>query len=214
MKLLIFDLDGTLVDSSIDLQRAINYALEPLLAEPVSLEETKRLVGEGITRLVEKLIEERPGLITREELLERFINYYSEHLLDHTTPYPQVETTLERLQGYKKAVVSNKNESMSRAIINGFGMGRFFDMIVGADTIGHKKPSPLPLLYVMDTLNVDKEKTLLVGDSNYDIEAGKAAGIYTVAVTYGFRPAESLKDADSLIDSFEQLLDVLPRKWP
>jgi phosphoglycolate phosphatase len=214
MELLIFDLDGTLVDSSIDLQRAINYALEPLLAEPVSLEETKRLVGEGITRLVEKLIEERPGLITREELLERFINYYSEHLLDHTTPYPQVETTLERLQGYKKAVVSNKNESMSRAIINGFGMGRFFDMIVGADTIGHKKPSPLPLLYVMDTLNVDKEKTLLVGDSNYDIEAGKAAGIYTVAVTYGFRPAESLKDADSLIDSFEQLLDVLPRKWP
>ncbi len=211
MELLVFDLDGTLVDSSLDLQMAINHALEPLEVEPVSLEETKRLVGEGITRLVEKLIQERPGLITKEELLQRFITYYNEHLLDHTTPYPLVEATLERLRGYKKAVVSNKIESMSRAIIKGLNMDRFFDMIVGGDTIGYKKPSPLPLLHVMQTLNVDREKTMLIGDSCYDIEAGRAAGVCTVAVTYGFRPADSLKDADYLIDSFDQLIDVLTK---
>jgi len=211
MELLVFDLDGTLVDSSLDLQVAINHALVPLEVEPVSLEETKMLVGEGITSLVEKLVAERPGLITKEELLQRFITYYNEHLLDHTTPYPLVEATLQRLRGYKKAVVSNKIESMSRAIINGLYMDRFFDMIVGGDTTGHKKPSPVPLLHVMQTLNVDKGKTMLIGDSSYDIEAGRAAGVCTVAVTYGFRPAESLKDADYLIDSFDQLIDVLTK---
>lgn len=208
-KLIIFDLDGTLVDSSIDLMNSINYALEPLNVEPVSLEETKRLVGEGITRLIEKLIEQKAVNITKEDILNRFISHYNQHLLDHTLPYPKVIETLINLRDFTKAVVTNKLESMSRAILKGLGMDGFFELLVGSETTGHKKPSPIPLFYVMEKLNFTSDETLIVGDSSYDIEAGKSASIQTIAVTYGFRPKETLTEADYIIDSIDEIVGIL-----
>ncbi|MCX8026730.1 MAG: HAD-IA family hydrolase [Thermodesulfovibrionales bacterium] len=209
--LIIFDLDGTLVDTAVDLCNAINHAIAPTQSKPVTVEETKMVVGEGITRLFEKIDISKGTGISKEEILNRFIQYYSQHLLDNTKPYPHVEETLKKLTHYKKAVVSNKREGMSRKILEGLGLSVFFDMIVGSDTIGIKKPSPEPLLYVINNLKSSNEKTVIVGDSNYDIEAGKAIGIKTIAVTYGFRPIEYLTKADFIIDSLEQLPDLLKR---
>lgn len=209
VKLLIFDLDGTLVDSSVDITNAINYAIQPYGAKPVYVQETISLVGEGITRLMEKVMEREGIKAEREALTERFLEYYSAHLIDNTTVYPGVIDTLKKLNGYKKAVISNKREALSVRTLNDLGISEYLDLVVGSDTTPERKPSPVPLQYAMGKLGSTADETVIVGDSNYDIEAGKAAGIKTVAVTYGYRPIELLKDADYLIDKMSELVNIL-----
>ncbi len=209
VELLIFDLDGTLVDSSVDIRNAINYALELYRVPPVSVEETIGLIGEGITRLMEKLIE-REGLNTdKESLVERFLAHYSAHLADNTTVYPGVRETLAELSGCKKAVVSNKLEALSAKILGDLGLSAYFDIIIGSDTTSERKPSPVPIRYALSQLDIGPGHTAIVGDSNYDIEAGKAAGIRTVAVTYGYRALDFLKGADFIINRMDELPEVL-----
>lgn len=220
IKLIIFDLDGTLIDSSVDITNAINYAIEPYKIEPLTPTETINLVGEGITRLMEKIIEkskiskshsnivfEKP--IERSLLVNRFLEYYSEHLLDNTTVYPKVKETLAELGSYKKAVISNKREALSYKLLKELGLIQYIDLVVGSDTTPEKKPSPLPILYVLSKLNIHDNETVIVGDSTFDIEAGKRANIKTIGVTYGYRPAKTLKEADFLIGSMDELPNVL-----
>ncbi len=216
LKLLIFDLDGTLVDTSKDITNAINYALEPFEIKPFSVEEIKTMVGSGITRLIESLIpplkisqDSKLQSNPKEEALERFFEHYSRHLLDNTTAYPLVKETLSKLGAYKKAVISNKRESLSKRVLEGVGLSGFFDIILGSDSVPEKKPSPVPILEILKRLGVSRDETVITGDSNFDVEAGKAAGIKTIAVTYGYRSREVLKDADYMIDSFEELLSVI-----
>lgn len=209
VKLVIFDLDGTLIDSSIDITNAINYAIEPYDVRPVTVQETISLVGEGITRLIEKLIEREGINADKNVLIERFLEHYSAHPVDKTTVYPEVRETLESLKDYKKAVISNKREALSTMILNELGLLKYFDLVVGSDTTPDKKPSPIPILHVLSRLNVKSEEAVIIGDSNFDIEAGKAAGIKTIAVTYGYRPRELLKGADYLIDKMSELVNIL-----
>ncbi len=217
VKLIIFDLDGTLVDSSIDITNAINYAIEPYGIKPITVQETISLVGEGISSLMEKIVsrsqksEDRRQTenINRDILVERFLEYYSAHLIDNTPVYPGVRETLEKLKDYKKAVISNKREALSIKILNDLGLLKYLDLVVGSDTTSGKKPSPIPIFYVLSKLNIKPEDTVIVGDSNFDIEAGKAAGIKTIAVTYGYRPLELLRDADFVIDKMEELINLL-----
>jgi phosphoglycolate phosphatase len=210
INLIIFDLDGTLIDSRIDITNALNYALEPYGLEPFSVGETVKLIGEGITRLIEKVLNDRDGSL-KAAVMERFLDHYSRHILDSTTEYPGVRETLERLNTYKKAVISNKKESLSRMVLDGLGLSGFFDMIIGSDTVPEKKPSPMPVLKVLSELHILPADALIVGDSNYDIDAGRAAGILTVAVTYGYRPLEVIRHADYLIDSMSELVPLLQR---
>jgi phosphoglycolate phosphatase len=210
VKLIIFDLDGTLIDSSIDITNAINYAIEPYGVKPVTVEETINLVGEGITRLMEKILDRsQTKEIDKDILVDRFLEHYSSHLIDNTTVYPGVRETLERLKGYKKAVISNKREALSTKILNDLGLLKYLDLVVGSDTTPERKPSPIPILHVLSKLNIKTEDAVIVGDSNFDIEAGKAAGIKTVAVTYGYRPLDLLKGADYLIDKMSELVNIL-----
>jgi phosphoglycolate phosphatase len=214
VKLIIFDLDGTLIDSSIDITNAINYAIEPYGVKPVTVEETISLVGEGITRLMEKIvINHQPSAVSlsKDLLVDRFLDHYSAHLVDKTTVYPGVRETLERLKGYKKAVISNKREALSTRILNDLGLLKYLDLVVGSDTTPERKPSPIPILHVLSKLNIKTEGAVIVGDSNFDIEAGKAAGIKTIAVTYGYRPLDLLKGADFIINRMDELLDILRR---
>lgn len=215
IKLIIFDLDGTLVDSSIDITNAINYAIKPYGIQPLTVQETISLVGEGITRLMEKLIKshesEVRSNINKDILVERFLEHYSSHLIDNTTVYPMVRETLGKLNGYKKAVVSNKREALSLRILNDLGILKYLDLVVGSDTTSEKKPSPVPVFAVLSKLDVKPEEAVIVGDSNLDIEAGKAAGIKTVAVSYGYRPIELLKDADVIINKIDELINILRR---
>ncbi len=219
LKLLIFDLDGTLADTSRDITDAINYALKPFGVKEYTVEETKAMVGSGISRLLASLVppdaaarhsgEKVESGSNAEIALSRFLGYYAEHLLDNTTVYPHVETTLARLGRYTKAVVSNKREAYSREILQGLGLLEYFDVVLGSDSVQEKKPSPVPILELLKRFNADKDEALVTGDSNYDIEAAKAAGVKVVAVTYGFRSRESLKDADFIIDRFDGLLDIV-----
>ncbi|MCL4536851.1 MAG: HAD-IA family hydrolase [Nitrospirae bacterium] len=211
IKLIIFDLDGTLIDSSIDIANAINYAIEPYGARPITVKETISLVGEGITRLIEKLIERESINADRNALTERFLEHYSAHLIDNTTIYPGVRETLQKLKDYKKAVISNKREALSTKILNDLGLLKYLDLVVGSDTTPERKPSPIPILHVLSKLNIRPEDAVIVGDSNFDIEAGKAAGIKTIAVTYGYRPLDLLKGADFIIDRMDELIDIFRR---
>lgn len=214
LKLLIFDLDGTLADTSRDIADAINYALVPFGNKKYSVEETKAMVGSGISKLLEFLIASAPPLADKSvnpaELVSgRFLEFYAEHLLDHTTVYPHVKETLAKLGCYKKAVLSNKRENYSKQILSELGLGAYFDLVWGSDSVREKKPSPVPIFDLLKEFNVSHDEAAMVGDSNYDVDAGNAAGVKVIGVTYGFRSIEFLKGADAIIDRFDELIAVI-----
>lgn len=210
LKLLIFDLDGTLADTSLDIADAVNYAVEPLGKSRYSVEEIKLMVGSGITKLLRSL-RSPDSSVSEEIIMKRFIDYYSKHLLANTKAYTHVQETLAKLEDrYNKAVISNKREGFSREILEGIGILQFFDIVLGSDSVREQKPSPVPLLEVMKRFGAAKDEAVMIGDSSYDIQAAKAAGVKVIAVTYGFRSMESLKDADYIIDRFDELLNILP----
>jgi phosphoglycolate phosphatase len=213
IKLILFDLDGTLVNTSEDLTHALNFALNPFGLKELAVEDTIKLVGEGITRLIEKALgSER--VHQRGEATQRFLDYYSKHLTDCSIIYPGVPETLEKLHNFKKAVISNKREDLSIKLLSALGLLNYFNMVVGSDTTSEKKPSAIPVFHIMKELHVTPEQAVIVGDSNFDIEAGKNAGIKTIAVTYGFRGKKLLLDADYRIDKFNELPSVLDRNSP
>jgi phosphoglycolate phosphatase len=208
LKLIMFDLDGTLVDTVQDITDALNYALKPYGIKRLTVGDTMKLVGEGISRLIEKAlpIEKRQF---KDEVTQRFIGYYSEHLTDKSREYPHVKETLKNLTGFKKAVISNKREDLSKRVIEELDLSEYFDLIIGSDTAGERKPSAVPILYVISKLGVSPEESIIVGDSNFDIEAGKKAGIKTIAVTYGYRLRKFLTGADYIIDDIRELVPLL-----
>jgi len=208
IKLLIFDLDGTLADTGRDITDALNYALSPYGVRTYSIEETKAMVGSGISKLLASLVPVNDEA-TKKLVTDRFINYYTEHVVDYTDVYPHVKETLAQLDGYRKAVLSNKREALSKEVLGGIGILQHFDLVWGSDSVRAMKPSPVPVQDLMEKFHVLPAETAIVGDSNYDVEAGKAAGIKTIAVTYGFRSRDVLKDADFIIDRFDHVLQVL-----
>ncbi len=224
IELIIFDLDGTLIDSSVDITNALNYALEPY-GKRLTVDETIKMVGEGITRLIEKIIgsewrselcgeasgKSKDFLEIKADVMERFLRHYTEHILDYTKEYPGVRETLEKLAVFKKAVISNKKETLSRIALDGLGLSKYFNIIVGSDTTPERKPSPLPVLKVLSELTVHPSEAVIVGDSNFDVDAGKAAGVTAIAVTYGYRPVEMIKHADYLIDRMTDLIPLLEK---
>lgn len=205
IKLIIFDLDGTLVNSAADITNALNYAISPYGFEQLTVEKTTSLVGEGVSRLIEKIVGLKAADL-REVVLKRFLEYYSEHLADFTVPYPGVRETLYMLGDYKKAVISNKREDLSRLLLEKLELSCYFDIIWGSDSVAEKKPSPVPVLEMLRKFACGPDEAVIVGDSNYDIEAGKAAGVKTVAVSYGYRDISLMRDADFIIDSMKELI--------
>lgn len=214
VRLIIFDLDGTLVDSSVDLTNALNYAMEPYGFRRLTVEDTIGLVGEGITRLIEKIVGDADQAV-KDEVTQRFLQHYTGHILDYTRDYPGVRETLERLGAYRKAVISNKREALSRMVLGGLGLLRHFDLVVGSDSAPERKPSPVPVRKVLADLGFEPSEAIMVGDSNFDVDAGRAAGVTTVAVTYGYRPRDMISHADYLIDRMPgliPLLDIIDRQ--
>jgi phosphoglycolate phosphatase len=204
IKLIIFDLDGTLVNSSVDITNALNYAIGPYGLEELTVAKTISLVGEGITNLISRLVGQYGPDRTRA-VLNRFLDHYSAHLTDFTLPYPGVRETLETLGDYRKAVISNKREDLSRRLLENLALAHYFDFIWGSDSVPEKKPSPVPVLEMLKKVGCGPDEAVIVGDSNFDIEAGRAAGVRTVAVSYGFRDVSLLKGADFIIDSMTEL---------
>lgn len=211
VKLIIYDLDGTLIDSSGDITNAINYAIAPYGVPLITVGETISMVGEGVSRLMERVIAKEGLSADKDFLVDRFVEYYSAHIIDTTTIYPGVKETLEKLNRYKKAVISNKRETLSIRILEKLDLAKFFDVIVGSDSTPERKPSPVPVQYVLSRFGVKPDEAVIVGDSNYDIDAGKAAGIRTIAVTYGYRTLDFLRGADFIIKSMPELVPIVEK---
>jgi len=214
IKLLIFDLDGTLADTAQDITDALNHCLEPFGEKKYSVEETKMMVGSGMTKFFSSLVLTLKGSNSPEAtelLMSRFIDFYSEHMLDNTRLYPHVKDTLSKLTGCKMAVLSNKREGFSKKILADLDILKYFDILWGSDSVREKKPSPIPILDLIKKFGVSKEETAIIGDSNFDVEAGRAAGIKVIGVTYGFRDRSYLEGADFIIDGFDELLKVIPK---
>src|SRR4030065_789242 len=204
IKLVIFDLAGTLVNSIKDITNSLNYATGPFNLAPKTVEEVAALVGEGITRVIERVIgEER--LQHRDEAVKRFLEFYSEHIVDNTFPYPGVKETLEGLNGYKKAVISNKREAFSIKVLEALNLYRFFGLVIGSDSTNEKKPSPVPVLHALSYFGLSQKDAVMVGDSDLDIAAGEAARGKTISGTYGYRDRKYLKDADFIIENIKEL---------
>src|SRR5208283_1768632 len=129
IRLLIFDLDGTLIESSIDITHAVNYAVEPYGVVPLTVPEVISLVGEGISRLMEKIVAKDAIEANPDVLIERFLDHYSAHLTDNTTLYPGVREVVSQLGAYRKAVISNKRESLSVRILEQLGLAEHMDMV-------------------------------------------------------------------------------------
>lgn len=211
IRLIIFDLDGTLVDTITDIANAINFALQPYGARSLSKREVAAMVGEGAERLVRNAMEKCNLELDVNEILTSYTNSYSTHLTDNTVLYAGTVETLEELKNYRKALVSNKPEVLSRRLLREFGLEKYFDMVVCADSLPERKPSPLPIFYVTRTLGIRREDALIVGDSEIDILTGKASHIKTVAVTHGYGRPGFHKDADFVITALSQLKDTIEK---
>ncbi len=212
MELIIFDLDGTLIDSSDDIAWAANKSLLYMGESEKDIEVIKENIGWGVKFLLQRLM---PG--AGEESIRtargKFIEYYWDHLNVNTTLYPGVLETLKYLRGLDKkmAIVTNKQIKFTERILEELAIRGIFDMVLGGDSLPNRKPHPEPVEKVISTLGVVKEKTVFVGDSPADCEAGKGAGIFTIGVEYGFRDREELLGAgfDILIKEFSELKDIL-----
>ncbi|MFQ5657312.1 MAG: HAD family hydrolase [Candidatus Methylomirabilales bacterium] len=204
--LLMFDLDGTLADTRADLMAAVNTALQQLALPPLSLEEVCRYVGEGVHALLSRALGP-DHLYALEDGVAFFREYYRTHLLDQTHLYPGVRETLEHFGDKQKAVVTNKPLDFSIRILEGLEIDTHFEMVLGGDSTIARKPNPEPAHKVLAATGVDSRLAVMVGDSPVDIEMAKQAGIYSVAVTYGLRPAEELQAAgpNLLLDDVREL---------
>lgn len=208
----VFDLDGTLVDSSTDIAWAANRTLEAYGYGARSLDEVVDNIGWGARMLLKRLMPEK----TDEEITtarEAFLEFYGRHLSVHTTPYPGVEETLEGFgrKGKRMAVVTNKPAELAERLLKDLGMESYFDMVVGGDTYPNRKPHPEPLERVLEHLGVLPASAVFIGDSPVDCQAGRSAGARTIGVTYGFRGAGEISEAgfDALVDSFAELGEVI-----
>jgi phosphoglycolate phosphatase len=210
MELFIFDLDGTLVDSRLDLANAVNATRAHMGMEALDNERVYTYVGNGAPVLVRRALGEQATEAEVQEGLEFFLEYYREHDLDYTVLYPGVKETLERLRnaGKRMAVLTNKPVRMSSAIVEGLGVGPYFFRVYGGNSFEFKKPHPIGVDTLIREAGVTRDVTLMVGDSSVDVQTARNAGIACCGVTYGFQP-ESLVDPapEILIDRMEQLVE-------
>jgi phosphoglycolate phosphatase len=209
IKLLIFDLDGTLIDSLPDLVDATNQMRASFGLPPFDAEGVRRLVGQGARSLVERAL---PGASVEqvEEGLERFLSYNLAHIADKTRLYPGVVETLQALAalGYRQCVLSNKNVALCREVLARLGIGDFFPTVYGADSFPFRKPSPEPVLALLREYGVATSECVLVGDSINDMAAGQGAGVVTVGCCYGYGELSELAGADYQVQDFPSLLNL------
>lgn len=216
---LLFDLDGTLVDSVPDLALAVNQTLVQLGMSTFSQDVIRGWVGNGANILVQRALSGKAEVSTGLDkmLIERalaiFYQAYQIHNCNETQLYPNVIDTLTKLKktGYRLAIITNKPERFIEPIINGLALNGLFELIIGGDTLNKRKPDPLPLHYACQQLSVNVEQCVMIGDSKNDILAAKAADMQSIALTYGYNYGEDISkyQPEAVIDNFDDLLNSL-----
>lgn len=207
-KLLIFDLDGTLIDSKLDLAHAVNATREYLKMPPLEHELISSYVGHGAPVLIRRVLGPSASESEVQTALEYFIAWYTEHKLDNTCLYPGVGEALQMLSSadVKMAVLTNKPVRASRGILGGLGVGGCFFRVYGGNSFDQKKPHPIGVERLLAEAAVPAPATAMVGDSSVDVKTARNAGISAYGVTYGFQP-ETFDDAppDVVFDDMRDL---------
>ena len=214
LPLLVFDLDGTLVDSSADLANAMNAALRRVdpraPALPVDLVRT--FIGSGARNLVARSLAHVAAAATPEAALPVFLEEYAARLTEHTRFYPGVEATLDRLAAHPMAVLTNKPGDMSRRILDALGAGSRFFRVYGGGDLPSRKPDPEGLVRLMAEAGAEPATTMMIGDSSIDVLTGRGAAAVTIGVTYGFDPQSlTAEPPDALLHAFADLPDFVER---
>jgi phosphoglycolate phosphatase len=208
MDLVIFDLDGTLIDSSRDLANSVNATRASLHLPPLQDATVYSYVGNGAPVLIRKALGLDYSDDDVQSALEYFLAYYREHMLDNTVLYPGVRDVLDRLHGagITMAVLTNKPVRFSQAIVDGLGLTAHFLRVYGGNSFDRKKPNPVGVEKLLGESGASREKTIMVGDSSVDIQTARNAQVTACGVTWGFQP-ETFKQCppDFLIDKPEQL---------
>ena len=220
-EVILFDLDGTLIDSAPDLADAVNATMERLGRKTYDESTVRGWVGNGATVLVKRAlsgsreIDEELLDDVVQETLAIFMEAYRERLCERTVLYPGVSGTLEALRdlGCRMAVVTNKPSPFVEPILEKLGISSLFDLILGGEDLPRKKPDPLPLLTACGRMGTSVESAVMVGDSSNDILAAKRAGMQSIGVTYGYNYGEEITvcEPDAVVDRFDALPHLLGR---
>jgi phosphoglycolate phosphatase len=212
MNLLIFDLDGTLVDSKLDLVHSVNAARGLMNLAPISEELVSSYVGSGVVVLMRRALGPDASEVEVERAVEFFLGYYRDHMLDNTRLYPSVKEGLDRMResGARMAVLTNKPVRFSRAIVDGLGLGGHFFQVYGGNSFEQKKPDPIGIEKLLAESGIARERAIMVGDSGVDIRTARNAKVRACGVSYGFQPETFEQDPpDIVVDDMNQLADLL-----
>lgn len=215
IQLLIFDLDGTLVDSKLDLALSVNAMLAEMHCSQLPHAQIATYVGHGVSNLIRRALGDAATDEKVERGLEFFLAYYRQHMLDNTVAYPGVREALEELKGGRLAVLTNKPVRFSQEILAGLGLADYFAPVYGGNSFEQKKPDPVGVVKLMGDMKVSPQQTLIVGDSDTDVLTGRNAGIWTCGVTYGFAP-DGFKETppDLVVDDLRELPPLLKGSRP
>ncbi len=214
-RFVVFDLDGTLIDSAPDLQAAANAVLREAGRPPLDLAAIRGFVGDGVRKLVERAFAATGGALDSgglERATARYVALYEAAASVLTRPYDGVAETLRHLRatGLKLAVCTNKPAAAAGIVLCELGLADFFDAVSGGDSVARRKPDPEHVLDALRRIGGTPSAAAMVGDNEHDIAAGKAAGLFTIAVTYGYaRVPPAALGADRLVDRFADLAAVL-----
>lgn len=206
---ILFDLDGTILDTLTDITNAVNHTLKKFGYAEVTQKEVRSFLGNGAKVLISKALKENTSNL--DEVLTYYINHYEQNSEIHTKPYEGINNLLNKLKpDFKLAVVSNKHQKAVEKIIENY-FPNIFDVIIGETSNLPKKPAPDMLYHALTLLNSNGDSSLFIGDSEVDIETGKRAGIDVVAVPWGFRDKEELAllEPNYLIDEVDDILLLL-----
>jgi phosphoglycolate phosphatase len=207
---LIFDLDGTLVDSKQDLTASVNYIRNQFNLPDLTEEEIARFIGNGALMLIRRALGPKATEANVQAGLQMFLSYYRTHMLDSTVLYPGVRDTLDKLRDCKLAVLTNKPVHFSCAMLDGLGIYRQFAAVYGGNSFDHKKPDPVGVYQILSDTNGHRERTWMIGDSAVDVLTGRNAGIRTCGVTYGYATSTFAEaPPDFLIDNFSDLEELV-----
>jgi len=185
VRVLIFDLDGTLIDSKLDLALSVNAARAHLGLGPLVQEEIFGYVGRGAPMLIRRALGEQASEADAERALEFFLQYYRAHMLDHTVTYPGVRETLQQLEGFPMAVLTNKPERFSRLILEGLSIHGYFRYVYGGNSFERKKPDPVGVEILLRDFQAGPREAMVIGDSEIDVLTARNAGTWSCGVTYG-----------------------------
>lgn len=210
IQFLIFDLDGTLVDSETDLALSVNAVRAQMGLETLAHETIATFVGRGVVTLMERALGNSASREDVQKAVGLFLAYYRLHMLDHTVPYAGVRETLEELNDMKMAVLTNKPVRFSRDMIAGLGLAAHFPFIYGGDSFERKKPDPMGVVKLLEDTGCSAAQTMIVGDSDTDVLTARNAGVLVCGVTYGIG-SHTLEAArpDFTVGSLRELLPLL-----